>query len=322
MHDTTYHTQQVPVGDPQTISGVPLDTGEVVDSIFPYKGIEQDELLSWLIFPRTSSSRISGNDSLHITPSRPTRHLTGAFYPPLPKRIWTEKQYTPLPIQDSWITNATTHSISFIFLLFAILLSVYIRFRFWKYYAVYAKLIFHPRTLPRVSEIDGPHIAQFHFIVDLTNLFSLSSIIYSGLQTSPQHTYIGYDIKPFFLPIIIFIVLFLYYVIRYVALHISSYLIKQPQTAQIIWRQYFFVHRLLWPYYLAIGLLALFTTAPIATYITYIGVLLIPLVTLFGQLRVLLTFLYFHYNLFYYFLYLWGLGIAPWLGLIRWLQLV
>ncbi len=286
------------------------------DSVFPYKGIEQEALISWLIVPRTSNSDTSVYETENTTP-----HIPEPFYPQLARRSYAEKQYNPLPIQDTWSTYAGSLSFTFAFLLVGILLSAYIRFRFWKYYTEYAKLLFHPRSLVRVNEVEGPHIAQFHFIVDLTNIFSISIIALRGLELFSLEQYTEFLPKPLLL-LLLFGSLLLFYFFRYLVLRLSSYLINQPVTSPVIWRQYFFIDRLLWPYYLALALLATFNTALLTPIFTYTGLVLIAVSTLYAQFRILLTFIYFHYNLFYYFLYLCALGIAPWLGLIRWLQLV
>ena len=295
---------------------VTLPRADSCDSIFPYKGIEQEALISWLIVPRTSNSDTSVYETENTTP-----HIPEPFYPQLARRSYAEKQYNPLPIQDIWSTYAGALSFTFAFLLVGILLSAYIRFRFWKYYTEYAKLLFHPRSLVRVNEAEGPHIAQFHFIVDLTNIFSISVIALRGLELFSLEQYTEFLPKPLLL-LLLFGSLLLFYFFRYLVLRLSSYLINQPVTSPVIWRQYFFIDRLLWPYYLALALLATFNTALLAPIFTYTGLVLIAVSTLYAQFRILLTFIYFHYNLFYYFLYLCALGIAPWLGLIRWLQLV
>ena len=297
---------------------VTLPSADSCDSIFPYKGIEQDALISWLIAPRMSSS--NSDTSVYETENT-SSHILEPFYPQLARRSYAEKQYNPLPIQDTWSTNAGSLSFTFAFLLVGILLSAYIRFRFWKYYTEYAKLLFHPRSLVRVNEVEGPHIAQFHFIVDLTNIFSISVIVLRGLELFSLEQYTEFLPKPLLL-LLLFGSLLLFYFFRYLVLRLSSYLINQPVTSPVIWRQYFFIDRLLWPYYLALALLATFNTALLTPIFTYTGLVLIAVSTLYAQFRILLTFIYFHYNLFYYFLYLCALGIAPWLGLIRWLQLV
>ena len=288
------------------------------DSVFPYKGIEQDALISWLISPRTDSC--NSVTSVYETENT-SSHILEPFYPQLARRSYAEKQYNPLPIQDTWSTNAGSLSFTFVFLLVGIALSAYIRYRFWRYYTEYAKLLFHPRTLRRVNEVDGPHIAQFHFVTDLTNVFSISVIAWRGLELFLPELYTTASPKPLLL-LLIFVSLLFYYFFRYLILRFSSYLINQPVTTPVIWRQYFFIDRLLWPYYLALALLATFNTALFTPIFTYTGLVLIAVSTLYAQFRILLTFIYFHYNLFYYFLYLCALGIAPWLGLIRWLQLV
>jgi len=297
---------------------VTLPSADSCDSIFPYKGIEQDALISWLIAPRMSSS--NSDTSVYETENT-SSHILEPFYPQLARRSYAEKQYNPLPIQDTWSTNAGSLSFTFAFLLVGILLSAYIRFRFWKYYTEYAKLLFHPRSLVRVNEVEGSHIAQFHFIVDLTNIFSISVIVLRGLELFSLEQYTEFLPKPLLL-LLLFGSLLLFYFFRYLVLRLSSYLINQPVTSPVIWRQYFFIDRLLWPYYLALALLATFNTALLTPIFTYTGLVLIAVSTLYAQFRILLTFIYFHYNLFYYFLYLCALGIAPWLGLIRWLQLV
>ena len=297
---------------------VTLPSADSCDSIFPYKGIEQDALISWLIAPRMSSS--NSDTSVYETENT-SSHILEHFYPQLARRSYAEKQYNPLPIQDTWSTNAGSLSFTFAFLLVGILLSAYIRFRFWKYYTEYAKLLFHPRSLARVNEVDGPHIAQFHLIVDLINIFSISVIALRGLALFSLDRYT--EVLPNPLPLLLlFGALLFFYFFRYLVLCFSSYLINQPVTTPVIWRQYFFIDRLLWPYYLALALLATFNTALFTPIFTYTGLVLIAVSTLYAQFRILLTFIYFHYNLFYYFLYLCALGIAPWLGLIRWLQLV
>lgn len=319
MHDSIHPASHYgsPLTTQSNVSVMP-PRADSSDSVFPYKGIEQDALISWLISPRTDSC--NSDTSVGETETAPL-HTPEPFYPQLAKRSYAEKQYTPLPIQDTWSTNAGSLSFTFVFLLVGIALSAYIRYRFWRYYTEYAKLLFHPRTLRRVNEVEGPHIAQFHFVTDLTNVFSISVIAWRGLELFLPELYTTAFPKPLLL-LLIFVSLLFYYFFRYLILRFSSYLIDQTVTTQVIWRQYFFIHRLLWPYYLALALLATFSTALLATFFIYTGLVLIIVSTLYAQFRTLLTFICFHYNLFYYFLYLCVLGIAPWLGLIRWLQLV
>lgn len=321
MYDSLSHTQIAqPVIVPNDATGVlpPIATN---DSVFPYKGIEQGQWVAWLISPRSAVADTLTSEELTASPRNTLHPIAEAFYPPLPGRTWAEKQYSPTPMKDSLLAQMTPNAVSFSFFLIALVLSIYLRFRFWKYYTAYAKLLFHPRSLPRVNEVEGPHLTQFHTLVDFTNLFSLASILFNVLRILfPSYHII--ELPSHWLLLVVFTLLLLYYLYRYIVLYTSCNLIKEPRTASILWRQYFFVHRLLWPYYLSLAFLSSFSTAPLCHYVTYLGLGLIPLVTLYSQIRVLLTFLYFHYNLFYYFLYLCMLGIAPWLGLVRWLQLV
>ena len=188
IHPAPHYTSSV-----ATHANVPvtLPRADSCDSIFPYKGIEQEALISWLIVPRTSNSDTSVYETENTTP-----HIPEPFYPQLARRSYAEKQYNPLPIQDIWSTYAGSLSFTFAFLLVGILLSAYIRFRFWKYYTEYAKLLFHPRSLVRVNEVEGPHIAQFHFIVDLTNIFSISVIALRGLELFSLEQYTEFLPKP------------------------------------------------------------------------------------------------------------------------------
>jgi membrane protein len=290
------------------------------DSVFPYSGIDAEAMSEWLIMPQQTLRLTDSGyvDQLRQTASHKSNE---AFYPPLPARTWIEKQYHTVPIIDEWAAHASMRSISFAVLLLVLLLSVFLRFRFWRYYTEYAKLLFHPRSVQRVSEVDGPHIGQFHFFIDFTNIISLTLLFWNAMRLPLVQPLLGLQATT--LPLVItFAILLLYYFLRFVILHVSSYLIKQNYAAQLIWQQFFFIHRILWPYYLLIALLSFLNVSVLVDIVLYGGLLLVFAASIYAQVRVLLTFICFHYNLFYYFLYLCVLGIAPWLGLVRWLRLV
>ena len=319
MHDTIQLTQPYA---PNLSRGQEHELQHALqnDSLFSYSGVDLDAMTKWLLMP---SEVLLQNDSLSVRNPFLDYHQNWheAFYPPLPNRTWTEKQYTPLSVSDRWRDNAPTRSVVFAVLMVAALLSVYLRFRFWKYYTEYAKLLFHPRSLQRVCELDAPHLPQFHLIIDFTNILSLSLLLWNALHLSLLHSLLGISTSLWTLAITFFVFL-LYYVLRFLVLRMASYLIKQTQAAQLIWRQHFFIHRILWPYYLMLALLVFCKFSVVSQAVLYMAVVLVILATLYAQVRVLLTFIYFHFNLFYYFLYLCALGIAPWLGLVRWFQLV
>lgn len=290
-----------------------------IDSVFPYKGVAYDSIHTWLIYstnPR-QEQKSQLERSMCISNRSATRSLS--LNPPLPSRTWTEKQYHPQSAPTDTVSNFSI--LTFFVAVLCSLLFLFIRRRYWKYYSEYFQLLFHPRSLQRVYEIDGLGITTFHILIDGIFFLSLSLLfvrLFHNFFSLEQHLPF-YSI--FFFPVVVFF-FFSLYSLRYLILYASSRLIGQAGAAMLIWRQYMYIHRFLVPTYLLLALLALFSSPVISTCFAISGVGLYVLASLYALLRIFVAFLWQHYNLFYYFLYLCVLEIAPIVGLLRWLQFV
>lgn len=263
--------------------------------------VSLDSMYTWLIYPRDTVMPVKSSGR------------SDPFFSPLPARTWAEKQYNPLPPPPSSAPARLSNAILLVFLIVATLLAVLIRLRFWKYYNDYIKVLFHPRSVFRLWEVEGPHLLQFHVVTDAVVLLSLSAILWAGGRVVlPSFTAEVWGFPLFF------VVFSGYYFYRYGVVYGATHLLAQPQAGVNLWRQYAYVHRLLWPLYLGVAYWALFASPPLTYVFSYFGLLLYVLTTLYALVRLCLTFVYFHYNLFFYFLYLCAIEIAPLLAAIRW----
>jgi len=148
---------------------------------------------------------------------------------------------------------------------------------------------------------------------DAVVLISLSAILWAGARVLfPELTNLFWGFPLFFA------VFTVYYFYRYGLVYLGTHLLAQPSVGANLWRQYAYVHRLLWPLYLAVAYWALFGSQPLALIFSYFGLALYGVTTVYAIVRLFLTFFYFRHNLFFYFLYLCALEIAPPLAAIRW----
>ena len=315
MRDSTIHEQPtLPIekGHSTPVAReYPAQDTLATDSVFPHSQIVLDELYTWIYgVPESAKDSVSNGPNA----------VRGLFAPPLPTRTWNEKQYQALPMRDRWFLQEDTTSLAFAFILLAALFAMFLRFRFWKYYSDYRKLFFHPRSLLRLSEWDEPHPGQFHFYSDVLVIILLSLQLWWSFRL-PFFRASEFPVSNLWLLPMVFVGFLILYAYKIGLLHLASRLIRQPEVAHHLWRQHNYVHRVLWPYYFAIVFLSMFNIPWLQVVFIYAGVLLIFATWLYGLFRVLLTFIYFRYNLFFYFLYLCALEIGPFLGLIRWLEL-
>lgn len=269
--------------------------------LLPFPSVALDSVHAWLVYRSDSSG-----GAVSSFPREP-------FSPPPPARTWAEKQYLPLPPPPSQVPTQWVHGLLFLFLVAATLLAILLRLYFTRYYKDYIKVLFHPRSVFRLREVEGPHLLQFHVLTDAVVLLSLGAILFAGIRSFfPEVASSPWSFPAFFA---LFVA---YYAYRFALLYGASHLIVQPLAGVNLWRQYAYVHRLLWPLYLFVAYWALFASSPLAQFFSYVGLGLYAVTTLYAWVRVLLTFVYCHYNLFYYFLYLCVLEIAPILAIFRW----
>lgn len=275
------------------------DSLQIAPRTFPR--VSLDSMYTWLVYPRDTA--VVEKSVRKVEP----------FSPPLPARTWAEKQYQALPPPESLSSVKLSNVVLLSFLIVATLLAVLIRLRFWKYYNDYIKVLFHPRSVFRLWEVEGPHLLQFHIVADAVVLISLSAILWAGARVLfPELTNLFWGFPLFFA------VFTVYYFYRYGLVYLGTHLLAQPAVGANLWRQYTYVHRLLWPLYLAVAYWALFGSQPLALIFSYFGLALYGVTTVYAIVRLCLTFFYFRHNLFFYFLYLCALEIAPPLAAIRW----